>query len=123
MRLLGSSWQKLVFLSFQHSLGSVEHAQLFEDLGDMNLHRLFADLQMVGNDLVGVPLRDQAENFELPLGQAKLFGFMAGGVHLATPATVDELPELANHEIGGAVFRQKQSGTCRDSFGLPDVFI
>ena len=46
-----------MLLCLEHGLRPVKHTKLFEDLVDMNLHRLLTDAQVVGDDFVGMTLR------------------------------------------------------------------
>src|SRR5438445_13878412 len=55
-----------VALSPERSLGAVCHPDALEHVGQVRLHRLEADAQLVGDGLVGQPLRDQGQDLALP---------------------------------------------------------
>ena len=79
-----------MLLCLEHGLRPVKHTKLFEDLVDMNLHRLLTDAQVVGNDFVGMTLRHQIKNFQLPWRQSVLFGVfnIRGGGRIPNPPQV-----------------------------------
>ena len=66
----------MALLGLEHGLGAVENPQLLEDLVDVDLDGLLADLEKVRDDFVGVTLRDQAEHFALAFGPADYFSLM-----------------------------------------------
>src|SRR5919197_1729970 len=53
----------------ERGLGAVEDLELLVHVADVVAHRLFADLQPVGDLLVGHPGRDQAQDLQLARGQ------------------------------------------------------
>ena len=93
-----------MLLCFQHGLRSVENTQLLEDLIDVNLDGLFADIQIVSDDFVWMALCNQIKHFQLPLCESKLFRFGAFfGAHIAR-VHGEQWFEFENNELCCAVF-------------------
>ena len=66
-----------MLLRFKHSLSSVENTQLLENLIDVDLDSLFADIEIVSDDFVWMALCYQIKYFQLPLCESELFRFGA----------------------------------------------
>jgi len=79
------------------SLGAVGHADALEDVGQMGLHGLEADAELMGDYLVGQALGDQAQDLTLPGREA-----------------VPGLALIAQHEKGlGCTGRERRiAGRC-----------
>ena len=52
-------------------LGPVAHLQAAQDGSDVDLHRSLGEAQLAADELVRLPLRQQAKNIELPWRQAR----------------------------------------------------
>ena len=103
MRLM----QELIFLRLEHGLGSIEDAQLFKNLVDVDLDGLFADAQVIRDDFVGMALCNQIKNLQLPLRQPILFGLVVVSRRDIVSVMHEQGFELARDEFGGPVFGEK----------------
>ena len=93
-----------MLLRSEHGLRSVENAKFFEDLIDVNLNGLLADVQVICDDLVGMALCNQIKHFELALCEPKLFGFGDFSRGKSAGLLQHQRLEFANDEFSGAVF-------------------
>jgi hypothetical protein len=55
-------------------LGPVAHAELGQDVGDVDAGCLVADVEGLGDLVVGASVRDQRQDLQLPWGEAQLVG-------------------------------------------------
>ena len=60
-------------MSFENGLGSVKNIELTKNLIRVNFDGLLADVHVVGNHLVGMPLRDQIQHLEMTRDIARAF--------------------------------------------------
>ena len=75
-------------LADQRRLRAVDDVERLEDRRDVRLHRLFGELQLIGDDLVGLALAEALQHLDLALGERHA----AGAARAAEPL----LPRVAD---------------------------
>src|SRR4051812_10765226 len=108
---------KAVALGPQRGLGAVGDVELAEDPRQVRLHRLVADLQLAGDELVGQALDEQREHFALALGQpGERIGLGAGREDRPRRARVERRlaagggADAVGDVVGGGVLEQVAAG-------------